>query len=170
MKSKKPTNQKMYNLFILSWPFLFHGKLCALHRAVTFTGSIMKLELCQRNLPKSISTEHPAPAILHRGSNLKRMEHKIVFILEKILANCQCIGSACQCHCSSQQTTIVSTYLSRKGWAGKHLRLNLMWQSRWLSTQDDQGTQGTKGKGGCQRSPSSRTMSLSNREIRGSHQ
>ena len=150
----------MYNLFILSWPFLFHGKLCALHRAVTFTGSIMRLELCQRNLPKSISTEHPAPAILHRGSNLKRIKHKIVFNL----------GSACQSHRLSQQTTIVSTYLSRKGWAGKHLSLNLMWQSRWLSTQDDQGTQGTKGKGGCQRSPSSRTMGLSNREIRGSHQ
>ena len=161
----------MYNLFIfiLSWPFLFHGKLCALHRAVTFTSSIMRLELCQRNLPKSISTEHPAPAILHQGSNLKRIKHKIVFNLDKILVNCP-IGSACQCHRLSQQTTIVSTYLSRKGWAGKHLRLNLMWQSRLLSTQDDQGTQGTKGKGGCQRSPSSRTMSLSNREIRGSHQ
>ena len=90
VKSMNPLTEKYTKYIQIVVPrFFFCGKLCVLHRAVTFSGSIMKLELCQRrNLPKSISTEHPAPAILHRDpTNLKRIKQKIVFNLGKILAS-----------------------------------------------------------------------------------
>ena len=144
-----------------------------------YVREILKLGLHQRNLPKSITTEHPTAATLHQGPEIQ-LGHKIFSWPWKLLANklvttllatpaptgvIVCLSTPSLVHLCNNWT-----FLPRKGSGMQTVESKLnVTPARLLSALDDQTTQGTKGGRGCQRTPSNWTMSLSNREIRGSH-
>ena len=143
----------------------------------------MRLELCRRNFEIGITPEKFAKIDNNRTSNSChpdiQLGHKIFSWPWKLLANklvttllaapvpsvIVCLSAPSLVHWCNNWT-----FLPRKGSGMQTVESKLnVTPARLLSALDDQTTQGTKGGRGCQRTPSNWTMSLSNREIRGSH-